>query len=167
MVVVIGGPEAVGAAEREPGAPVLALTTVADRRSVSALLTAGADGIALTTDSDEVLACAVRGVVAGFVLVPGVARQALQPPMLTARQKQILSLVVLGLSNGDIAQRLFVTEATVKAHLTAIFAKLGVSSRKEAIHLILDPSSGLGAGILHITEDQPTQQGYGAPFVSG
>lgn len=167
VVVVLDGPHAVvGAIEQESGTPVLALTDVADRRSVSVLLAAGADGIAMTTDSDEVLGCAVRALMAGFVLVPGVARNALQPPILTARQKQILSLVVLGLRNGEIAQRLFVTEATIKGHLTTIFAKLGVASRKDAIQLILDPTSGLGAGILHIAETQGTQQGYGAPVVS-
>jgi DNA-binding NarL/FixJ family response regulator len=168
VVVVVGETEFVVDVERrEENTPLLAIVETADRHAVAALLAAGADGIARATDGGELLARAARAVADGFVVVPREAREALQPPILTPRQKQILSLVVLGLTNGDIAQRLFVTESTVKAHLTSIFAKLGVSSRKEAAHVILDPALGLGAGILGLGADHQIQQGYGAPRVSG
>jgi DNA-binding CsgD family transcriptional regulator len=62
-------------------------------------------------------------------------------------------MVVLGLTNAEIAQKLFVTEASVKAHLTSAFAKLGVRSREAAAALILDPDAGYGPGILRITSD--------------
>jgi DNA-binding CsgD family transcriptional regulator len=56
-------------------------------------------------------------------------------------------------TNAEIAQKLFVTEASVKAHLTSAFAKLGVRSREAAAALILDPDAGYGPGILRITSD--------------
>ncbi|NUQ90858.1 MAG: response regulator transcription factor, partial [Glycomyces artemisiae] len=54
-------------------------------------------------------------------------------PALTARESEIVGLLAEGLGNRQIAQRLFVTEATVKTHLVHIFAKLGVDSRTAAV----------------------------------
>ena len=73
--------------------------------------------------------------------------------MLSAREKQILGLVVMGLMNSEIAARLFLAESTVKSHLSSAFRKLGVRSRTEASELILDPERGLGTGILAISEE--------------
>jgi DNA-binding NarL/FixJ family response regulator len=90
---------------------------------------------------------ALRMATSGYRLLPQEFRAAPRFP-LTAREKQILGLVVMGLSNGEIASRLFVEETTVKTHLSSVFAKLGVSSRREAAALVLDPAMGLGPGIL-------------------
>lgn len=144
---------------------VVAVVDAADRRVASAMLEAGASGVVVAADGDA-LVQGVLAVAAGFVVVPEAARDAVRRPVLTARKRQILSLLVLGLSNADIAGRLFVSEATVKSHLTEIFATLGVSSRKEAIDLILDPGSGLGTGILGIAAADRTQTGYGSPSIS-
>jgi len=72
------------------------------------------------------------------------------------REKQVLGMVVMGFSNGEIANKLVLAESTIKSHLSSAFSKLGVRSRGEATELILDPVNGLGPGILSIagTEDR-------------
>ena len=88
-------------------------------------------------------------------------------PSLTTRQRQILGLVVLGLTTAEIAERLYLSEVTVKSHLTKAFSALGVRSRREAVELIHDPTSGLGAGILGIPEAARLKHGYGRPTFGG
>ena len=58
----------------------------------------------------------------------------------------------VGLSNGDIAAKLDIAEATVKSHLTTCFRKLGVRTRSAAVARIFDPHDGLGVGILSLAE---------------
>jgi DNA-binding CsgD family transcriptional regulator len=74
-----------------------------------------------------------------------------QAPDLTNREKQALSMVIMGLTNLEIAQKLYISENTVKSHLNTAYKKLGVHSRAEAQRLITDPDQGLGTGILAIT----------------
>ncbi len=59
--------------------------------------------------------------------------EALSNPSLTTREKEFLTFIASGTSNKDIAARLFISEATVKAHVTSLFSKLGVKSRTEAV----------------------------------
>jgi hypothetical protein len=59
--------------------------------------------------------------------------------------------MIMGLTNREIATKLFVSESTVKSHLNTAYRKLGVHSRVEATRLIADPDEGLGTGILAIT----------------
>ena len=91
-------------------------------------------------------------VLAGQLVLPPTGRAHLAPTALSAREKQVLGLVVLGLSNVDVAAKLHITEATVKSHLTACFRKLGVRTRSAAVARILDPHEGLGVGILSLAE---------------
>lgn len=166
VTVVRGGIEAVRrAAGAEPARRVLAVVDRLNRSIATALLDAGADGIALESDSDAEVADAARAVAAGYIVVPRSVRQALRKPVFTTREKQILSLVVLGVSNKEVAHQLILAESTVKMHLTSVFLKLGVRSRKEAVDLILDPTTGLGTGILSLTGAREVQTGYGAPSV--
>ncbi len=72
----------------------------------------------------------------------------IDPAALSAREKQVLGLVVMGYTNSKIAEQLFLAESTVKSHLSSAFAKLGVRSRNEAVELILDADRGRGIGIL-------------------
>jgi DNA-binding NarL/FixJ family response regulator len=139
-----------GASDR----PIVAVISGGNRNKVRLALADGADGVVLDSQLDECLGLAVRSVFFGQVVVPSTLRSAFVKPALSVREKQILGLVVLGLKNGEIAAKLFVTESTVKSHLTSAFAKLGVKSRGEAAALILDQESGLGLGILAITGDE-------------
>ena len=88
---------------------------------------------------------------AGQLVVPRDSYQRLEPPHLTNREKQTLSMVIMGLTNQEIAEKLFISEGTVKSHLNKAYRKLGVRSRGEAARLIADPAEGLGTGILAIT----------------
>jgi DNA-binding NarL/FixJ family response regulator len=134
------------------GKPVVAISAASDRRAISLALAAGADGIVLGDDL-EALPAAVRGVCAGQLSLPRSARHIVFRPGLSTREKQILGMVVLGLSNGEIAAQLSLAESTVKSHLSSAFSKLGVRSRNEATAMILDPDTGLGTGILAISEE--------------
>ncbi|HET6448470.1 MAG TPA: response regulator transcription factor [Conexibacter sp.] len=118
--------------------------------AVRRALRAGASGVVLAMDLDRALAPTVAAVAGGQAVVPRAAERQLVRPALSVRERQVLSLVVMGLMNGEIAAQLFVAESTVKSHLSSAFAKLGVRSRTEAIELILDPDEDMGLGILRI-----------------
>jgi DNA-binding NarL/FixJ family response regulator len=111
---------------------------------------AGVRGLVSLRDVVEALPPVIEVVRAGQISVPDSMRRELRKQILTAREKQILGLVVMGMTNAEIAAKLFLAESTVKSHLSSAFAKLGVSSRSEAATLILDPQSGAGLGILTI-----------------
>ena len=64
-------------------------------------------------------------------------------PTFSHREKEILELLVAGMTNRQIGDRLYLSESTVKTHVTAAFAKLGVRSRKDAAAILLDPAEGL------------------------
>jgi DNA-binding NarL/FixJ family response regulator len=98
-------------------------------------LEAGADGVAFSDDLDVTLAAVVRSATAGQISIPGSMRHLLVPPALSHREKQTLELAVRGLTNRQIADRLFLAESTVKTHLSSAFRRLGVSSRREAAAL--------------------------------
>lgn len=147
-------------------APAVALVDGPSQWRVRELLGLGVLGVLGLDEPVGRVLDVTHAVLGGSVVVPRGARAALDRPTLTARQKQILGLLVLGLSNREIAERLFLAEVTVKTHLTKIFAKLEVQSRSEAIALILDPTSGLGPGILAIGKRERAQVGYGGPRVS-
>jgi DNA-binding NarL/FixJ family response regulator len=113
-------------------------------------LQAGAHAVVLEPLIDSALVPSIRAALAGQLVMPARARRGGQPGVLTTREKQILGQVVMGMSNAEIATKLFLAESTVKSHLSSAFAKLGVSSRSEAANVILDPQSGAGLGILTI-----------------
>lgn len=133
-----------------PAAGIVFVSERVANGDIRKALDAGADGIIATAQVDDALAITVQAVAAGQVVVPQGSREQVQKPVLTTREKQILGLVVMGMSNGEIASQLFLAESTVKSHLSAGFAKLGVGSRNEAVTLILDPERGRGLGILTI-----------------
>jgi DNA-binding NarL/FixJ family response regulator len=109
-----------------------------------AALRAGASAVlARQTDARE-LGTALDAVRAGLVVLDASVRDALAPPQaavrgaaltepLTQRERQVLAMLANGLSNRRIAERLTISENTVKAHVAAILAKFGATSRTEAV----------------------------------
>jgi DNA-binding NarL/FixJ family response regulator len=159
-VVVLGWPqvtrEALAAVRRAPArVPRVAVVGAVPTPHLIRALTATLEGVVLVDALAEALRPTLLAVLAGQICHPLAFRAQLERPLLSAREKQVLAMVVLGLQNAEIARKLFVTEAAVKAHLTSAFAKLGVRSRDAAAALILDAESGYGPGILRITPDEP------------
>ncbi len=113
-------------------------------------LGAGVMGVVLSGALGSALAPCVASVSAGQVCVPKAQARQVEAASLSARERQILGLVVLGYMNSEIAVQLTVAESTVKSHLSSAFTKLGVKSRHEAVDLILDSERGLGMGILSL-----------------
>ena len=103
---------------------------------------------------DRALVATLRAMVAGQLTVPSALGRQIAPRPLSHREKEVLRQVVLGATNREIAQRLYLAESTVKTHLSSAFRKLDARSRSEAVSRILDPESGYGVGILEL-EDQP------------
>jgi DNA-binding NarL/FixJ family response regulator len=126
-----------GAIRREaPKARLLILSGSAPSESVHRALKAGAMGYVLKESSPQVLLRAIRDVLAGRRVVPpdvaaSLAERAYQTD-LSPREHEVLTLLVAGLSNKGIADRLSISEATVKTHLTNILQKLGVEDRTQA-----------------------------------
>jgi two-component system, NarL family, response regulator LiaR len=127
-----------------PSIQVLALTSFKEEILVQSALQAGAIGYLLKDVSADELAQAIRAAYAGRSTLSPEAAQALvhavsQPPApgfdLTGRESEVLTLMVEGLTNTQIAARLTVSPSTVKSHVSNILSKLGVSSRSEAVAL--------------------------------
>jgi NarL family two-component system response regulator LiaR len=129
-----------------PHIKIIALTSFAEKSYVEGALQAGAVGYLLKNISAEELVAAVRRAASGQPSLSPEAAQVLitkvnQPPAagsdITSREKEILALMVEGLSNADIAARLIVSQSTVKFHVSNILSKLGVASRTEAVALAI------------------------------
>lgn len=131
---------------------VVLVVPTASAADVRDALSKGADGLVLESSLDASLSATVRAVASGQVVVPSTGRAQLAAAVLTSREKQVLGLVVMGFSNAESARRLHLAEATVKSHLRSSFKKLGVRTRSEACARILDPTSGVGLGILSISD---------------
>lgn len=122
-------------------AAVLVLTTYDTDSETVAAIEAGATGYLLKDSSASTLVAAIRSTAAGeTVLSPAIAtrlashvRRPARRAHLSAREREVLLLVAWGTPNRLIAKELFVSEATVKTHLSHIFEKLGVSDRAAAV----------------------------------
>lgn len=127
-----------------PRVQVVALTSFKDEELVQSALQAGAIGYLLKDVSADELAQAIRAAHAGRATLSPEAAQTLvhaatQPPTpgrdLTKRERDVLALMVEGLNNTQIADKLVVSPSTIKSHVSHILAKLGVASRTEAVAL--------------------------------
>lgn len=132
--------------EKCPPTQVVVLTSFHDEAMVQGALQAGAMGFLLKDVTAADLARAVRSAHAGRITLATEATEALihaaiqSPPPgddLTAREREVLTLMAEGLSNNEIADRLVVSVSTVKFHVSSILSKLGVESRVAAVTLAI------------------------------
>jgi NarL family two-component system response regulator LiaR len=132
--------------EKMPDINIIALTSFNERDMVEGALKAGALSYLLKTVSAEELINAIRGAVAGKpslspeaaqALVQGLKQEKAKNYDLTEREKEILALMVEGLPNQEIAEKLVVSQSTVKFHVSNILSKLEVNTRTEAVALAL------------------------------
>jgi DNA-binding NarL/FixJ family response regulator len=152
----IGGIEATRRLrEREPEVGVIALTTYADDESVLGALRAGARGYLTKDASSEDIRAAILSVASGAAtLDPSVQHHVVAalasgpappgaptgpvggalPDELTPREAEVLALIAAGLSNTEIAARLYVSPATVKSHINHAFTKAGLRDRAQAVN---------------------------------
>jgi DNA-binding NarL/FixJ family response regulator len=125
--------------ERNPRQAILVFTTYDSDADIVRAVDAGAMGYLLKDAAPDEIFAAIRGAVQGksVMSAPVASRlfQQLRNPdeILTPREAELLSLLTQGLSNRELGQRLFISEATVKTHLAHIYAKLGVDTRAAAI----------------------------------
>jgi DNA-binding NarL/FixJ family response regulator len=135
--------------DEAPACEVVVLTASDTEENLLAAIRAGASGYLLKTESPEQIAAFLRGVVRGdAALSGGVARRLLDrvreygrfggvpdaiAKQLSAREVEVLLLLDEHLGTDEIAQRLFISEHTVRSHVKNLMKKLGVSSRREAL----------------------------------
>jgi DNA-binding NarL/FixJ family response regulator len=131
-----------------PNAAVIVILFATGHGGASRLLSVGADALLLDRDVDAAVAVAVRAVGAGQSSVPSELRHLIQPMALSHRERQILGLAVAGLTNAQIAARLFIAESTVKTHLSSAFRRLGVHSRREAAAMVFASDEMLRRSVL-------------------
>lgn len=146
-----------------PGIPVIMLSTYENAPYVKRALADGAAGYLLKDATPEDLSQAINVAMSGSgnVLSPRVIQNLFEDQQadgsssgrrneysLTEREHDILALLAEGRSNRDIAQRLFLSEKTVKAHLAAIFRKLGVTNRTQAAMVAVQMGVGPMPGAL-------------------
>ena len=134
--------------------PIVIVTTGREVRAARKLVLAEAHGIVHEAALEHALPATIQCVLADQLCLPAWLRDALAQPVLTHREKQVLELVLAGLTNGEIAAQLFLSESTVKSHLASSFRKLGVSSRLEVAQRL--GKSGLD-GFWQATSPQPIE----------
>jgi DNA-binding NarL/FixJ family response regulator len=144
-----------------PGTVVLMLTVSSTDEDLFGALDSGASGYLLKDMDPSMLPAAVRAALAGETVLPRVlaarlidelrrsprATGRIQPrgrPALTRRELEVLQLLCEGAGTADMASRLYLSPVTVRRHVSTVLGKLGVSSRDEAVRLVLtgEPSTG-------------------------
>ncbi len=131
--------------KQHPAIQIIALTSFQEDELVQNVLRSGAVGYLMKNVSARELAAAIRAAKEGKVTLSPEAAQALvqasqqaqEPDLLTEREQEVLKLMVDGLNNAEIAERLVVSLSTVKYHISNILSKLGVDNRVSAVTLAL------------------------------
>ncbi len=151
MDLILGEMDGVAATrairQHNPEVQVIALTSFQEADLVHRALRVGAIGYLLKNVSADELAAAIRAAHAGQAVLAPEARDALlrsadcRPAPghnLTPRERDVLALLVKGVSNAEIGQRLVVSQSTIKTHVSSILSKLGATSRTEAVALAVE-----------------------------
>jgi DNA-binding NarL/FixJ family response regulator len=125
-----------------PDAKVLIFTAYSERSLLSRGLESGAKGYILKEAPHQTLVTAIEKVAAsdGYVdkaLMPGILAGKDKDDMLTAREREILQLLADGMSNADVAKKLFISQETVKSHVRHILTKLEADTRTHAVAIAL------------------------------
>src|SRR5215218_5606485 len=128
--------------EKMPWAKVLIFTAYSERSLLGRGLESGAKGYILKEAPHQTLVRAIEKVAGGEgyvdpALMPAFLGGKDQTDMLTAREREILQLLADGMSNGDVAQRLFISQETVKSHVRHILTKLEADTRTHAVAIAL------------------------------
>jgi DNA-binding NarL/FixJ family response regulator len=110
------------------------------------------EGLVQDGQIEDALVATIDAVLGEQLCVPASMRATLAHPVFSHREKQVLELLLTGLTNGEIAAQLFLSESTVKSHLASSFRKLGVSSRAEAARCLLASESGLELRALSLAD---------------
>jgi DNA-binding NarL/FixJ family response regulator len=131
--------------DKVPGTSVLIFTAFSERSLLARGLDSGAKGYILKEAPHEALLRAVERVARGEgyvdpALMPAFLSGRGQADMLTAREREILQLLADGLSNADVAAKLFISQETVKSHVRHILAKLEADTRTQAVAIALRES---------------------------
>jgi len=134
----MSGLEAIRVIRREdPAARCVVLTTYEGDEDIHQAMVAGAAGYLIKAMSNDTLVDALRKVNSGSRFLPAPVAESLATRTpnsdLSPREREVLSLMVHGKSNKDIASALKITEATVKCHVSVILERLGVSDRTQAV----------------------------------
>jgi DNA-binding NarL/FixJ family response regulator len=128
--------------EKAPGSNVLIFTAYGERSLLGRGLESGAKGYILKEAPRETLVRAIEKVSLGETFVDPALMTAFLPgregiEMLTAREREILQLLADGMSNADVAERLFISQETVKSHVRHILTKLEADTRTHAVAIAL------------------------------
>ena len=133
--------------KKYPAIQILALSSFYDRKLVQGAMQAGAIGYQVKGGSAKELEVAIRSAYAGRPTIAGEALEALVQTVesssnlgydLTPKEREVLPFLVKGLSNPEIAEKLYLSVAAVKYHVSNILAKLGAANRTEAVALALE-----------------------------
>ena len=142
MMPEMSGAEATKTIHAElPDVKIMILTTFGTSNEMIDALSNGASGALMKDTATEDLVDSIRAIVAGREVIPSklrhLVRERSSAVKLSDRHLEILAAVSKGFSNADIARQFGLSEITVKKHLSAIFEKLGVSNRAEAVAIAI------------------------------